>query len=86
MFCTRAKRSGQSNLVVMRSLALLVAFHGMLAATAAFMQPFKPAGMFSGARLAKFSPMLRATPLTLRRPAMSQLKMASSTEKFEFQV
>ena len=77
-----------ANLSAMRSLVLLVAFGLLVTLThAAFMQPFKPAGMFSGARLAKFSPMLRSTPLTLRRPAMSQLKMtAAPTEKFEFQV
>ena len=71
----------------MRSLLFFVAINGYLATSKAFMQSFKPAGMFSGARLAKFSPMLRTAPLSLRRPATHHLKMmsASAPEKYEFQ-
>ncbi len=72
----------------MRSLVLSLALYGLLATTHAYMQPFKPVGLFGGARLAKFSsPMLRTAPLALRRKGINQAKMtAAATEKFEFQV
>jgi len=73
--------------IAMRSLILSLALYGLFATTHAYMQPFKPAGLFGGARLAKFSsPMLRTAPLALRRKGVNPAKMtAAATEKFEFQ-
>jgi hypothetical protein len=71
----------------MRSLVLSLALYGLLATTHAFMPPFKPAGLFGGARLAKFSsPMLRTAPLALRKGANLVKMSAAAPEKFEFQV
>jgi hypothetical protein len=92
--CTRAENGGHNNshlresCFAMRSLVLSLALYGLLATTHAYMQPFKPVGLFGGARLAKFSsPMLRTAPLALRRKGINQAKMtAAATEKFEFQV
>ncbi len=54
----------------------------------AFVQNFKPISLYSGAKLAKFSPILKPATLSLRpQSRLASLKMsASAPEKFEFQV